>query len=184
MAIVSPLPKVATVSRSAREVVPGLPHHVTQRGNRRQPVFFNDGDYRLYRYLLAQHCTHSGVNVWAYAFLPNHVHLLLAPRTAGALTAALREAHRRFTTAINRREGWTGYLWQGRYGSQPLKTDAELLAVTRYIELNPVEAGLVKRPQDWPWSSARSHLGWVADPLLTSAELIEIVGDWETFLAS
>jgi len=175
---------VTILPRTARQVLPGLPHHVTQRGNRRQPTFFHDGDYRLYRHLLAEHCQHAGVDVWAYSLLPNHVHLLLVPQTAGALTEAVGHTHRRYTAAINRREGWTGYLWQGRYGSEPLIHDHELLAAARYIELNPVEAGLVRRPQDWPWSSARAHLGWQADPLLTSAELIEIVGDWESFLGT
>jgi REP element-mobilizing transposase RayT len=100
--------------RLARIVAPGLPHHVTQRGNRRQPTFFGEDDYRLYRSLLAEHATAAGVAVWAWCLMPNHVHLILVPQSATALTDCLRETHRRYTRHINQRERWRGYLWQGR----------------------------------------------------------------------
>ena len=168
--------------RSHRIVLPHRPHHVTQRGNRRQPVFFGDDDYRLYRKIVADQCRIADVRVWAYCLLPNHIHLMLVPETSPALTVAVGEAHRRYTTAINKRERWTGYLWQGRYGSQPFTHDAAICAVARYIELNPVEAGLVARPDDWPWSSARSHLRGDGDPLLDDAELRAMVPDWADLL--
>jgi putative transposase len=96
--------------RLARIVAPGLPHHVTQRGNRRQPTFFHDRDYALYKSLLAKHARASGVAVWAWCLMPNHVHLILVPETATALTDCLRETHRRYTRHINLREHWHGYL--------------------------------------------------------------------------
>ncbi len=96
------------MARLARIVAPGLPHHVTQRGKRRQPTFFGEDDYRLYRSLLAGHASAVGVAVWAWCLMPNHVHLILVPQTATAL--CLRETHRRYTRHINLRERWRGYL--------------------------------------------------------------------------
>ena len=92
----------------ARVVAPGVPHHVTQRGNRRQKVFFSDGDYEIYRGLLAEGCRKAGVSVWAYCLMPNHVHLILVPSDPQGLRAALAETHRRYTREVNFREGWRG----------------------------------------------------------------------------
>ena len=105
------------MARLARVVAPGLPHHVTQRGNRRQEVFFSDADCAAYKALLAEHCAAAGVAVWAYCLMPNHVHLILVPPDEDGLRAALGEAHRRYTRRVNFREGWRGYLWQGRFAS-------------------------------------------------------------------
>jgi putative transposase len=169
--------------RSTRIVLPGLPHHVTQRGNRKQPVFFKPGDCQLYCRLMAEDCQANGVCIWAYCLMPNHVHLVAVPQAEASLTAAISEAHRRYTWLINRREGWTGHLWQGRYGSEPIENDGALFTVVRYIERNPVEAGLVAKPEAWSWSSARAHLTGTADPLLDDAALRAMVPDWTAFLA-
>src|ERR1700756_3854005 len=99
------------MARLARIVVPDLPHHVTQRGNRREPIFLEDGDQDIYCDLLAEQTRKAGVQVWAYCLMPNHVHLILTPSTAEGLRAALGETHRRYTRHVNRREGWRGYLW-------------------------------------------------------------------------
>jgi putative transposase len=160
-----------------------VPHHVTQRGNRRQPTFFRPDDYDLYRDLLGQQCRARGVAVWAWCLMPNHVHLILVPPEAAALAAALGEAHRRYTQAVNRREGWRGYLWQGRFASCPMD-ERHLLAAIRYVERNPVRARLVRRAEDWPHSSARTHLTGVPDGLTDAAPLLALVPDWPTFLAA
>jgi len=110
------------MARMATVVAAGMPHHVTQRGNRRQKVFFCDDDYRAYRSLLAQSCTAAGVAVWAYCLMPNHVHLVLVPRDEDGLRAALGDAHRRYSRAVNSREGWRGYLWQARQKPGPKPT--------------------------------------------------------------
>ena len=165
----------------ARVVAPGAPHHVTQRGNRRQKVFFHDSDYDTYRALLAEGCRKADVSVWAYCLMPNHVHLILLPSDPQGLRAALAEAHRRYTREVNFREGWRGYLWQGRFASFPMDDDY-LLACARYVELNPVRAGLVKAARDWRWSSARAHLAGRDDGLVTTAALLDRVGDWKAFL--
>ena len=135
------------MARMARVVAAGVPHHVTQRGNRRQQVFFSDADYQSYLTLLAISCRKTGVAVWAYCLMPNHVHLILVPRDADGLRAALADAHRRYSRDINFRQGWRGYLWQGRFASFPMD-DNYLLACARYVELNPVRANLVARARD------------------------------------
>jgi putative transposase len=170
------------MARLARVVAAGLPHHVTQRGNRRQPVFFGDDDYEAYKALLAEGCRAAGVAVWAYCLMPNHVHLILVPRDADGLRAALGEAHRRYTRHVNFREGWRGYLWQGRFASFPMD-EPHLLACARYVELNPVRAKLARRARDWRWSSARAHLGGRDDGLATVRPLLDLVPDWPALLA-
>lgn len=145
------------MARLPRIVIPGVPHHVTQRGNRRQPVFFSDDDRREYLELVATAANAVGTTCLAWCLMDNHVHLILVPPDEDGLRATLGEAHRRYTRMINFREGWSGHLFQGRFASYPMD-DAHLMAAVRYVETNPVTAGMVKRAQDWPWSSARSHL--------------------------
>jgi putative transposase len=170
------------MARLARVVVPDLPHHVTQRGNRRQQVFFCDDDYAAYRTLLAESCHAAGVAVWGYCLMPNHVHLILTPSDPDGLRAALAEAHRRYTRHVNFREGWRGYLWQGRFASCPMD-EAHLLTAARYVELNPVRARLAMRASDWRWSSARAHLAGQDDALVRVQPLLDLAPDWPRFLA-
>ncbi len=169
--------------RLARLVVPGLPHHVTQRGNRRQQTFFHDEDYAAYVELMAQWCGERGVEVWAYCLMPNHVHLIAVPRSEDALGRAVGEAHRRYTRRINFREKWRGYLRQGRFASFVMD-EPYLLAAARYVELNPVRAGLVLDAGDWRWSSARPHLSGRNDRLVRVAPLLAMVADWRGLLNS
>jgi putative transposase len=170
------------MARLARVVAAGIPHHVTQRGNRRQQVFFSDDDYAAYRALLAEGCRAAGVAVWGYCLMPNHVHLILTPADEDGLRAALGEAHRRYTRHVNLREGWRGYLWQGRFASCPMD-EAYLLACARYVELNPVRARLARRARDWRWSSARAHLAGDDDELVRVRPLLALAPDWRGFLA-
>lgn len=167
--------------RLPRLVVPGIPHHVTQRGNRRQPTFFGEGDYALYLDLLRRWAGKAGTRIWAWCLMPNHVHLILVPAHEDGLRATLGEAHRRYTRHVNQREGWRGHLWQSRFASFPMD-EAWLIACARYVELNPVRAGLAERPEGWRWSSARAHLGLADDRLTDKAPLLERVGDWSGLL--
>ena len=169
------------MARLARVVVAGYPHHVTQRGNRRQQTFFHESDYRDYKTLLAAWCAREGVEIWAYCLMPNHVHLIATPQSAGALGAAVGEAHRRYTRAINFGHGWRGYLWQGRFASVVLD-GPHLLAAVRYVEQNPVRARLCAQPWDYPWSSAAAHLAGRDDELVKTAPLRGLVPDWRTYL--
>ena len=172
------------MARLARVVIPGIAHHVTQRGNRRLPVFFSDDDRRLYLALLREGCAAARVACLAWCLMDNHVHLILVPQTADGLRAALGEAHRRYTRAINFREGWRGYLFQGRFASYPMD-DAHLMAAVRYVERNPVAAGLAAAAGDWRWSSARSHLAGkrvADDPLTEVGALGRHVRNWRAML--
>ncbi len=173
----------AAMARLSRVVVPGVPHHVTQRGNRRQNIFFSVADYRAYLSLLATSSADAGCEIWAYCLMPNHVHLVMVPGDEDALRAALGEAHRRYTRRINFREDWRGHLWQERFHSFPMDED-HLLACVRYVELNPVRAKLAKRPERWRWSSAKAHLAGTDDALVSVAPLLERVGDWRAVLRS
>ena len=171
------------MARLARVVAPGVPHHVTQRGNRRQKTFFGDDDTRLYVELRGDWCARCGVKVWATCLMPNHSHLIAVPDHERALTRAIGEPHRRTTRHVNFREGWRGHLWQGRFASFPMD-DGHLLAVARTVELNPVRARMVRAPEDHRWSSASAHLRGRDDALVTVAPLLRRVADWEAFLAS
>jgi putative transposase len=163
------------MARIGRFVVPDLPHHVTQRGNRREKVFFGDEDYALYRDLMHEACRREGVAVWAYCLMPDHVHLILTPQTPEALGRALGKAHRRYSAFVNARMRVTGHLFQARFSSVVMDED-HLMAAARYVALNPVRARLVARPQDWPWSSVRAHLAGRDDGLVEVAPLIERSG--------
>ncbi|MFC7498306.1 transposase [Enterovirga sp. GCM10030262] len=169
------------MARLARIVVPGIPHHVTQRGNRRQPVFFVEEDYAAYRDLVAEACRREGVRCLAWCLMPNHVHLILVPATADGLRAALGDAHRRYSRRVNFAHGWTGYLWQGRFASYPMD-EAHLMTAIRYVELNPVRAKLAARAEDWRWSSARAHVSGQGDGFTDLAAMAGVHRNWRAML--
>ena len=171
------------MARIARVVVPGVPHHVTQRGNRRQQTFFSDEDYASYLQLLTEWCRRCGVEVWAYCLMPNHVHLIAVPEKEDSLRRAIGEAHRRYTLRVNLREGWRGHLWQERFASFPMD-ERHLLLALRYVELNPVRAGLVPAPGNYAWSSASAHLEGRDDRLVRVRPVLDTIGNWCEFLAS
>lgn len=146
------------------------------------PTFFQEDDYRAYIALLAEWCNKCGVEIWAYCLMPNHVHLIAKPESDDSLRRGIGEAHRRYSRMINFRENWRGHLWQGRFASFPMD-ETYLLAAARYVELNPVRAGLVPDAQTWPCSSASAHLDGTDNELVKVGPLLEIVGDWKLFLA-
>ena len=153
------------MGRIARVVAEGMPHHVIQRGNRRQKVFFKDEDKQSYLTILKEQSERFGVNYWAYCLMDNHVHLIAVPETRESLARAIGEAHRRYTRMINFREGWRGYLWQGRFSSFLLE-ERHLYAAIRYVERNPVRVKIVKRAEDYKWSSAYAHVSKGGDELI------------------
>jgi len=167
----------------ARVVLPGLPHHVTQRGNRREPVFFGAEDYRLYRRLIATAASRVDAEIWAHCLMPNQVYPIVTSADEDGLRATFAEAHRRYTGAINARFHWTGHLFQGRFGAVVMD-EPHLLAAARYVMLNPVVAGLVSHAGDWPWSSARAHLAGEDDELATAAPLRALIPDFAALPAA
>ncbi|NNF60588.1 MAG: transposase [Gammaproteobacteria bacterium] len=170
------------MARIARVVAVGYPHHVIQRGSRRQQVFFKDDDYRFYLSLLSKECEFAGTRCWAYCLMPNHVHLVLVPSTLDGLRGAIAKPHERFARKINERNDWRGHLWQARFNSFPMD-EAHLVACVRYVELNPVRARLAAAADDWEWSSARAHLAGHDDSLVSVAPMLELFPDWRAYLA-
>ena len=158
------------MARLARVVVPGHPHHVTQRGNGRARTFFSDGDYALYRDLLAENCRAAEVAVWAWCPMPNHVHLILVPSDPDGLRRALARVHRHYAGVIQARRKRSGHFWQGRFGAVAMD-EQHLMAALRYVSLNPVRARLVERAQDWRWSSTPAHLRGKDDGLTALAPI-------------
>ena len=173
--------------RVPRNVWPDIPHHVTQRGNRRTQVFFSDADYRTYLAWMHGDARRYGLEVLAYCLMSNHVHLVAVPTNRRSFELALRHLHMRYAQRINRRHGWKGHLWQGRFFASALDESYFWCAV-RYVERNPVKAGLVGRAEDYPWSSARAHCEGAWDPLLSMnprwSQVLSRVSDWSSWLAA
>lgn len=155
------------MARLPRLVIPGWPHHVIQRGNNRQPIVRTDADRRAWREILVECLEVHGVALQAYVLMDNHFHLLVTPPDAPALGRMMQALGRRYVGGHNAVHGRSGTLWEGRYKCSPVETDAYFLACMRYIELNPVRAGLVAQAQDFAWSSALHHLGLRRDPLVS-----------------
>lgn len=170
------------MARLARVVLPGYPHHIIQRGNRRQDVFFKTSDYEHYLELLKEECALEKIEIWAYCLMTNHVHLIVNPKKKSNLGKAIGEVHRRYTRMINVRENWKGYLWQGRFSSYPMDKNW-LLKAAAYVELNPVKAGMVKKAWNYRWSSVHAHLsGEDVHGIIQPEKLLSLTGDWKNYL--
>lgn len=152
--------------RSSRVVAVGYPHHVTQRGNNREPVFFDDEDRWTYLNLLNHYSQKYLVDIWAYCLMTNHLHLLAVPREPAGLASGIGRVNMTYTQYVNRKYQRTGRIWQNRFFSSVVDSDQYFWAVARYIENNPVTAGLVNSAEDYQWSSARHHLLSEPDQLL------------------
>jgi putative transposase len=144
--------------RLARIVVPGVPHHVTQRGNNRQEVFLADEDRRAYLELLRKQSERYGLGVEGYCLMTNHIHLVVVPRRAESLAQAVGRTHLLYAAYFNRLRGRSGHLWQNRFYSCPMD-DRHALAAVCYVERNPTRARVARRAWDYEWSSARPHCG-------------------------
>jgi putative transposase len=169
------------MARLPRLVLPGIPHHVTQRGNRRERTFFENGDYLLYLDLLAEAAHQARVEVWSYCLMPNHVHVVAVPSDPDGLSRTFRYVHRHYTGYINARLRVTGHLWQGRFSSVAMD-EPHFVTALRYVALNPVRARLVARAADWPWSSTRALIAGKSDGYVTVEPALERVGHFAAFL--
>jgi len=162
-----------------------VPHHVTQRGNNRQRVFFERGDNARYLDLLHEHARRQGVEVIAYCLMPNHIHLVMVPPDPKSLHAVLKPVHGQFAQRVNRMRSRRGHLWQDRFFSSPLDA-SYLLNAVRYVELNPVRANMITSAEDYPWSSAAAHCGLTSDPLVVPKPCsiaFAAIDDWSRWLA-
>ena len=171
------------MARFRRLVVPGYPHHVTQRGVRRQTTFFDDRDYQTYLTLAASLLMRSSVEIWTYCLMPNHIHAVVVPRKESSLAAFFGPLHKMYAERTNLRYEWAGHLWQARYFSVPMD-HAHTMTAMRYVELNPLRSGHVRSPQDWPWSSTRGNLGLVDDPLIPGRPASNLVAPWHDYIAA
>lgn len=173
------------MARFPRVVVVDVPHHVTQRGNARQVILGTDHERLTYMALLRQYAPLYGLSLLGYCLMSNHVHLIAVPHTQGALCQCLRHAHGRYAAFWNGQRCSTGHVWQGRFYSCPLD-ELHLWEALRYVELNPVRAGMVETPERWPWSSAAAHCGVASpDPMLEMQRWSKRwnVREWTSFLA-
>jgi putative transposase len=170
------------VPRTARIVIPGVAHHITQGGNRQQAVFFSDEDYRAYCDILAIALTRHSTRCLAWCLMPNHIHLILVPATVDGLRATLSSVHTTYAQRINQQQQASGHLFQGRYASYAMD-DAHMMVAARYIENNPVKAAMVAKAEDWQWSSARAHCGRGADGLTDVEALGRHISNWAAMLA-
>lgn len=176
------------MSRTPRIVLPGYPHHVVHRGHNRQPVFTDAGDYEAYLANLQEFKAVFGVQVHAYCLMPNHVHLLLAPERSDGLALLMRRLAGRHAARRNRRAKRTGAVWENRYYSSLVSREAYHLACCRYIELNPVRAGLASDPVAYPWSSCRFRASGTPSTCLDEDSIYLAMGAtpserWNTYRA-
>ena len=170
------------MARIARVVVPGCAYHVTHRGNRREDIFLRAEDRGVYRDRLIEYAERFALEIWAYCWMTNHVHLVVVAHRADSLARAIGNGHRSYARWINLRQGWSGHLWSNRFYSTALD-GASLFRAVRYVELNPVRAALVTEAADYRWSSAAAHVRGEEDPVLSSGRPFPgPVGDWAEFL--
>jgi putative transposase len=155
------------MARLARLTVTGYPHHIILRGNNRQDIFRAPEDHQFLYDLLLEHSQSQKVEVHAYVFMTNHIHLLVTPQEEGGLPKMMQSVGRRYVQYFNRKYGRTGTLWEGRYRSTLIQADRYLLACMVYIDLNPVRAHLVTEPLDYTWSSHSQYVGPRTDRLIT-----------------
>jgi putative transposase len=165
------------MARLPRLTVPGYPHHVIQRGNNRQMIFATVRDRELLLEALTESAAKFGVAIHAYVLMGNHFHLLATPETKDGLPQMMQALGRRYVRWFNQSQGRTGTLWEGRYKSTLIQTDRYLLACMAYIDLNPVRAGLVEHPRDYPWSSHAHYAGLRMDRLITPHPLTWELGN-------
>jgi putative transposase len=165
------------MARLARLAVAGYPHHIIQRGNNRQTVFRDVSDHVRYLGWLREIAGERGLAIHAYVLMPNHVHLLATPAADDTMSRVLQGLGRHYVRWFNKKYQRTGSLWEGRFRSSLVETDRYLLTCMRYIELNPVRAGLAADPAHYRWSSYAHHIGAGIDPLITDHPLVWALGN-------
>jgi putative transposase len=171
------------VARVARIVIPGIPHHITQRGNNRQEVFLSPDNYKLYMSLLAYQSARYGLRIAGYCLMPNHIHIIGIPAERESLAKAIGRTHFHYAQHFNRVHHRDGHVWQNRFFSCALD-ESHFIAAMAYIERNPSRTGLVGKPWDYEWSSAAGHLS-VAPPDILDTEMFDRAmspAEWKAYL--
>ena len=145
------------MSRPLRIVIAGASHHVYQRGHNRSDIFACDGDYRRFLWQARKSMTNNGVDAHAFTLMTNHYHFVVTPQTKDALPDAMKDLLGEYTSYFNRKYSRSGTLWNDRYGAKPIEEERYWLNCLRYVEANPVEAGIVTAPEQYRWTSYRVH---------------------------
>ena len=168
--------------RIARVIAKGYPYHITQRGNYRQTVFENGEDYQQYLIWLEEYRKKYSFDIWAYCLMSNHVHFIGVPQKEETLSRTLNTLHMRYSQYINRRRKASGHLWQGRFYSTILD-DVHVYAAVKYVENNPVRVKIVKKAEEYSWSSAKEHVGGPSAFVITKRfYLLEEIANWKKYL--
>ena len=165
------------MARLPRLTLPGYPHHVIQRGNNRQPIFFDAADREMMWGLICEYAREQQVAVHAYVLMDNHFHLLATPQKDNGLTLLMQSIGRRYVRYFNQRHGRSGTLWEGRYRNTVIEAERYLLPVMAYLDLNPVRDGLCPDPADFRWSSHGHYIGLRSDRLVTPHPLYWALGN-------
>ncbi|MEC5217763.1 putative transposase [Actimicrobium sp. GrIS 1.19] len=165
------------MARLPRLVVPEQPHHIIQRGNDRQLIFRDDEDHQRFLLWLREGARQFHVSLHAYVLMPNHLHLLATPSDKEGLSRMMQWIGRHYVPYFNRKYQRVGTLFQGRFKATVIDSERYLMTCSRYIELNPVRAGMVASPADFVWSSYAHHVGTQADPLITDHPLYWSLGN-------
>ncbi len=173
--------------RIARVVVPRLPHHITQRGNYRQNIFSNDKDREKYLVFVQEYSQKCGASILAYCLMINHTHFVVIPKDEGSLAKTFNYAHAQYSKYYNWKRNVAGHLWQSRFYSCVLD-EGHVIRTARYVERNPVRAGIVKEPWDWKWSSALEHSGKPGGNIIKLENLFDYINmnskDWKHYIGS
>jgi len=169
--------------RIARAIAVGFPHHITQRGNNQQRVFTSKSDYKTYLSLLEKYSKKFGLEIWAYCLMPNHLHLVAVPKNPDSMSGVFHTVGTLYSQYFNHRKNRKGHVWQSMFFSCVLG-ETHLYTAVRYVEMNPVKAGIIDNPEDYRWSSAQVHVNRKLDNLLPGESyLISEIKDWKNFLS-
>lgn len=170
------------MARQARIVISNTPHHISQRGNRGEAVFFEKEDYQTYLDIITEQLKNAQIDLLSYCLLPNQIHLLVMPQSADKMAKAIGEAHRRYTNHINQRQGWSGHLFQNRFFSYAVD-EQHTLRAARFIETLPITSGITNKPENYLWSSAKFRVKVIGNPVLKQFPTFDSVIDWKDFLS-
>ncbi|MCB2211919.1 transposase [bacterium] len=168
------------MARAARHIDSNVPYHITHRGKNKEKVFFNKLDYFKYLEILSNNCKKYRIDVWAYCLMPNHIHLIVSAESAGSVSLTIQQTTRSYTY-WRKIQDKSKVNWDQRFHSIPMD-EKHLLYAARYIEQNPMRAGLVSRPEEWLYSSAVAHINDKDDLLVNVSLLVDYADDWESAL--
>lgn len=169
------------MARQARIVIPNTAHHITQRGNRGEQVFFEKADYKTYLDILLEQCERFKLSLFSYCLLPNQIHLIVEPEEPALMARAIGETHRRYSCIINERNNWRGHLFQDRFFSYPVD-EQNALRAARFIETLPVTAGIAPKPENYLWSSAKARIKVIENTFLKPFRSFHVVHNWADYL--